>query len=37
MGTACVLVAHGHQSRARLHQQGATPVVDSLKELADFV
>ena len=37
MGTACVLVAHGHQSRARLHQQGATPVVDSLRELADFV
>jgi phosphoglycolate phosphatase len=37
MGTACVLVAHGHQSRARLHQQGATPVVDSLRELAEFV
>jgi phosphoglycolate phosphatase len=37
LGTACVLVAHGHQSRARLRQQGATPVVDSLKELADFV
>jgi len=37
MGTACVLVAHGHQSRARLHKQGGTPVVDSLKELADFV
>jgi len=37
MGTACVLVAHGHQSRARLHQQGGTPVVDSLRELTEFV
>ena len=37
MGTGCVLVAHGHQSRARLHQHGATRVVDSLRELADFV
>ncbi len=37
MGTGCVLVAHGHQSRQRLHQHGATPVVDSLRELADLV
>jgi phosphoglycolate phosphatase len=37
MGTACVLVAHGHQSRARLHQHGGTPVLDSLKDLAAFV
>jgi phosphoglycolate phosphatase len=37
MGTACVLVAHGHQSRARLHRQAATQVVDSLQELAEFV
>jgi len=37
MGTDCVLVAHGHQSRARLHQQAATPVVDSLHELAELV
>jgi phosphoglycolate phosphatase len=37
MGTDCVLVAHGHQSRARLHQQRATLVLDSLKELVELL
>jgi phosphoglycolate phosphatase len=37
LGTSCVLVAHGHQSRARLQQQADTPVVDSLRELAELV
>jgi len=32
MGTACVLVAHGHQAKERLQQSGV-PVVDALQEL----
>ncbi len=32
LGTACLLVAHGHQSRARLEQTGAS-VLDRLAEI----
>jgi phosphoglycolate phosphatase len=36
MGVSCVLVAHGHQSRTRLQKSGV-PVIDSLKELVEFL
>jgi phosphoglycolate phosphatase len=36
IGTACVLVAHGHQSKARL-QQANVSVVDSLQELIGII
>lgn len=36
LGVHCLLVAHGHQSRARLEASGA-PVVDSLEEVADVI
>ena len=36
LGSRCVLVAAGHQSRARLHSAGA-PVLDTLGELPAFL
>ncbi len=36
IGTECVLVAHGHQSKDRLQQSGV-PVVDSLEALYKFI
>jgi phosphoglycolate phosphatase len=36
MGCACVLVSHGHQSRARLEASGM-PIVDSLSEVLELL
>jgi phosphoglycolate phosphatase len=36
MGTACVLVAHGHQAKGRLQQSGVL-VVDALQELYTII
>lgn len=36
LGTACVLVTHGHQAKGRLQQSGAR-VVDSLRELYTII
>jgi phosphoglycolate phosphatase len=36
LGTACLLIAEGHQSRARLAQSGA-PVLGSLAELPEWL
>jgi phosphoglycolate phosphatase len=36
MGCACVLVSHGHQSRARLEVSGV-PIVDSLSEVLELL
>ena len=36
LGTRCILVARGHQSRETLLEAGV-PVVDSLRKAADWV